>query len=94
MKEECKLLCCKNDPSILKVNTSEDIILIDFLKIAIKLKEKAPASFSLTLEDTMNTTKTVALVSSAAVILHHRNQNMWLIHHAVGQLLDHGGTTD
>ncbi|XP_052710924.1 uncharacterized protein LOC128185347, partial [Crassostrea angulata] len=93
VKEECKLLCGKNDPSILRGNTSEDIISIDFLKIANELKEKAPA-FSQILEDTMNTTKPVALVSSAAVILHHRNQNMSLIHHAVGQLLDHGGATD
>uniref|UniRef100_K1RMJ7 Uncharacterized protein n=1 Tax=Magallana gigas TaxID=29159 RepID=K1RMJ7_MAGGI len=42
----------------------------------------------------MNTTKPVGLVSSAAVILHHRNHNMSLIRHVVGQLLDYGRATD
>lgn len=93
VKEECKLLCGKNNPSILRGSTTEDILSIDFLNIANELKERAPA-FPQILEDTMNITKHVALVSSAAVILHHRNQHMSLIHHVEGQLLDHGGATD
>ncbi|XP_052684053.1 uncharacterized protein LOC128164304 isoform X4 [Crassostrea angulata] len=92
VKEECKLLCSKNNPLILG-STTEDIHSTDFLKIANELKEKAPV-FSQMLKDTMNTTKPVGLVSSAAVILHHRNHNMSLIRHVVGQLLDYGGATD
>lgn len=93
VKEECKLLCSKNNPLILRGSTTEDIHSTDFLKIANELKEKAPV-FSQMLKDTMNTTKPVGLVSSAAVILHHRNHNMSLIRHVVGQLLDYGGATD
>eukprot|EP00105_Crassostrea_gigas_P012770 XP_011428873.1 PREDICTED: uncharacterized protein LOC105329354 isoform X3 [Crassostrea gigas] len=93
VKEECKLLCSKNNPLILRGSTTEDIHSTDFLKIANELKEKAPV-FSQMLKDTMNTTKPVGLVSSAAVILHHRNHNMSLIRHVVGQLLDYGRATD
>lgn len=93
VKEECKLHCGKNNPLILRGNTTEDIHSTDFLKIANEVKEKAPV-FSQKLKDTTNTTKPVALVSSAAVILHHRNHNMSLIRHVVGQLLDYGGATD
>lgn len=93
VKEECKLLCSKNNPLILRGSTTEDIHSTDFLKIANELKEKAPV-FSQMLKDTMNTTKPVGLVSSAAVILHHRNHSMSLIRHVVGQLLDYGGATD
>ncbi|XP_065929735.1 uncharacterized protein [Magallana gigas] len=93
VKEECKLLCSKNNPLILRGSTTEDIHSTDFLKIANELKEKAPV-FSQMLKDTMNTTKPVGLVSSAAVILHHRNHNISLIRHVVGQLLDYGRATD
>nr|XP_034309039.1 uncharacterized protein LOC105329354 isoform X4 [Crassostrea gigas] len=93
VKEECKLLCSKNNPLILRGSTTEDIHSTDFLKIANELKEKAPV-FSQMLKDTMNTTKPIGLVSSAAVILHHRDHNMSLIRHGVGQLLDYGRATD
>lgn len=93
VKEECKLLCGKNNPLILRGSTTEDIHSTDFSKIANELKNKAPV-FSQILKNTMNTTKPVALVSSAAVILHHRNHNISLIRHVLGQLLDYRGTTD
>lgn len=93
VKEECKLLCSKNNSLILRGSTTEDIHSTDFLKIANELKETAPVCSQM-LKDTMNTTKPVGLVSSAAVILHHRNHNMSLFRHVVGQLLDYGGATN
>ncbi|XP_062577634.1 uncharacterized protein LOC134239465 [Saccostrea cucullata] len=93
VKEECRLLCGKKDASVLRGNSPDCLASVDFQKIATELRKRAPG-FSQLLSDIMNTTEPVALVSSAAILLHHRNQNMSLIHHVVGQLLEHGGATD
>lgn len=93
VKEECKLLCGKKDASVLRGNSPDCLASVDFQRINAELRQRAPV-FSKLLADIMNTTEPVALVSSAAILLHHRNQNMSLIHHVVGQLLEHGGATD
>ena len=77
----------------LRGSAPENITSIDFPTIANELLTKAPA-LSLILVDIMGTTKPEALLTSAAVILHHKNQNNSQIHHTVGQLLEHGGATD
>ncbi|XP_062572276.1 uncharacterized protein LOC134234243 [Saccostrea cucullata] len=93
VKEECRLLCGKKDASVLRGNSPDCLASVDFQEIATELRKRAPG-FSQLLSDIMNTTEPVALVSSAAILLHHRNRNMSLIHHVVGQLLEHGGATD
>jgi hypothetical protein len=93
IKEECRLLCSKKDPSLLRGNSPDCLASVDLKKIGTELQQRAPGFYQL-LTGIIDTIDYAAVVSSAAVLLHHKNQNMSLIHHMVGQLLEHGGATD